>query len=102
MSTPLSPHPKTSLDVENVLTPGELLSQLQVRVLQKERFVSVLGEASVDSFRLDWERIGNPDAAFDDSQRVIATHSLSAALNARLLFEPPGNSEFRNLVVDLL
>ena len=102
MSTPLSPHPETSLDVENALTPGELLSQLQVRVLQKERFVSVLGEDTVDSFCIDWERIGNPDAAFDDSQRVVATHSLSAALNARLLFEPPENSEFRNLLVDLL
>ena len=102
MSTPLSPHPETSLDVENALTPGELLSQLQVRVLQKERFVSVLGEDTVDSFCLDWERIGNPDAAFDDSQRVIATHSLSAALNARLLFEPPENPEFFKLVVDLL
>jgi hypothetical protein len=102
MSTPLSPHPETSLDPENALTQGELLSQLQVRVLKKERFVSVLGAHAVDSFCLDWEKIGNPDAAFDDSQRIIATHSLSAALHARLLFEPPENSEFRNLVLDLL
>jgi hypothetical protein len=102
MSTPLSPNPEASIDPQNALTPGEQLSQLQVMVLKKERFVSVLGAHTADSFCLDWERIGNPDAAFDDSQRIIATHSLSATLNARLLVEPTENSEFRNLVVDLL
>jgi hypothetical protein len=101
MSAPLSPHPETSLDPENALTPGKLSSQLLVRVLKKERFVSVLGADKVDSFCLDWERLGNPDASFDDSQIIIATLSLSAALHARLSVKPPENTEFRNLVLDL-
>ena len=101
MSIPLSPHPETSLDPENTLTPGELLSQLQVSVLKKERFASVLGAHTVDSIGLDWERIGNPDAAFDDSQKIIAMHHLSAALNYRLIREPSGNPEFMNLYLDV-
>ena len=101
MSIPLSPHPETSLDPENTLTLGELLLQLQVRVLKKERFVSVLGEQAVDSCCLDWERIGNPDTAFDDSQKLIAARRLSAALDSRILRQPQTNPEFDNLLTDV-
>ena len=101
MSIPLSPHPETSLDPENTLTLGELLLQLQVRVLKKERLVSVLGAQTVDSCCLDWERIGNPDTAFDDSQKLIATRRLSAALDSRILRQPQTNPEFDNLLTDV-
>jgi hypothetical protein len=43
MSIPLSPYPETSVEPDNMLTPGEQLSQLQVTLLKKERFASVLG-----------------------------------------------------------
>jgi predicted metalloenzyme YecM len=78
MSITLSPYPETSVEPENMLTPGEQLSQLQVTLLKKERFASVLGVQTVDSFGLDWERIGNPEVAFDDSQKIIAVHCLSS------------------------
>ncbi len=83
------------------MTPGELLSQLQVRVLKKERFASVLGAHTVDSIGLDWDRIGHPDAAFDDLQKNIAMRHLSAALDYRLIREPSGDPEFMNLYLDV-
>ena len=49
MSTPLSPHPETSRDPEDLSRLVELVLQLQVSVLKKERFVSVLGADAVDS-----------------------------------------------------
>jgi hypothetical protein len=101
MSIPLSPQPKTSLDPENALTPGELLSQLQVSVLKKERFASVLGAQAVDSFGLDWEGIGNPDMAHDDSRRINAIDRLNGALSSRLVSQAPANSEFMSIFADV-
>jgi hypothetical protein len=101
MSLSPPPLPETSLDPRNVLTPGQQLSQLQVSVLKKERFASVLGAHTVDSYGLDWERIGNPDAPFDDSKKIIAMHRLSAALNARLVSDPSCSPEFMSLFLDV-
>ncbi|MFN6414686.1 MAG: hypothetical protein ACK4V2_02810 [Pseudomonadota bacterium] len=75
----------------SVLTPGEVVSKLQSEVLKKDRFISVFGEATVESWGFDWEELENPDISFADSSRIFTMSKLHEKLTkaARTRFDEP-------------
>jgi len=61
-------------------TPGEVVSKLQSEVLKRDRFVSVFGEATVESWGFDWDALENPDISFADSSRIFTMSKLHEKL----------------------
>ena len=95
----LAPNCESDVDSTpaNMLTLGELLSHLQVRVLKKERFALVLGaDYKMRSFVL--LRLGKNMPSKCGVWRFTKTMCrLNAELIARLILQPPGNPEIEKL-----
>lgn len=72
-------------------TPGEAVSKLQTEVLKRDRFVSVFGDATVESWGFNWNTLENPDASFADSYQISTMRKLHEKLNkaARNRFDDP-------------
>jgi hypothetical protein len=78
-----------------MLTPGEIVTKLQVEVLQKARFISIFGEETVDSWGFNWEELENPHISFVDSSRISAMSRLHKQLTAAL--RGRDDEEFKSL-----
>jgi len=61
-------------------TPGEVASKLQSEVLKRDRFVSVFGELTVESWGFDWSALENPDVCFANSYRISTMSKLHDTL----------------------
>lgn len=81
-------------------TPGEVASKLQAEVLKRDRFVSVFGEGTVESWGFDWDALENPEASFADSSRISAMSRLHKILTAASRSRHDQN--FRDLYLSFL
>ena len=85
-------------------SPGEIISKLQEQLLKRDRFISVFGGPTVESWKLNWDKIESLDISFDDSCRLSAMHLIDQVLvryinrsdeEFRALFHEYCNLDFR-------
>ena len=59
---------------------GEMVSQLQAKVLRKKRFISILGAEAVHFWGFGWDMLKDPAILFADVRRISATSILHTNL----------------------
>lgn len=71
----------------------------QAEILQRQKFVAVLGTETVDSWQLDWDLLENPCIPFSNPNKNASMRTLNTKLQ-RMSTELPNGHAFDSLFLD--